>query len=390
MLIKHTFFLDQGETLGGAERFMIDFLKTLNKSDYKRLHPILVGGKIEKYKNNLQNEEENINFNFPSVRGNYVRKCIACFNIFFAARRLKKLAKSQHAIRFFSNTPRTHFVMLLAKKFFNIQGLWVAYFHDFTTRPKFLLQCICNSSDFLLVNSLPTRKYLRDRINVSNFKKIKIVENGLDFSRIPEAQPSKKIEKILCLGRIDPRKGQKFLVEVANILQKENLHFFIVGDSFSLDKKTVQYEQEIKNLAQKNNLKNIHFLSAVEEPFDVILESDMMVVLSTESETFGRVVIEGLACGKLVLAFDITGPREILKSFESFVQNTNETKTLKTLPILRIKKQNSETLAKKIQFFQKHPEIVKEYTVHARNFVEQHFSLIDTKKRLLNVLLEQY
>jgi glycosyltransferase involved in cell wall biosynthesis len=386
--MKNTFFLDQGETLGGAERFLLDFFSSLNRAEIRRLHPMVVGGQAEAYKNLLPTEIEIVDFQFPSVRGGPLRKIIACIKIFSAARKLAQTVRKHNATRIFSNTPRTHFVMLLAQKIFGVQSLWVAYFHDFTTRPNFLLRNICKNADFLLVNALPTRKFLRDRIPEYLYEKIKIVENGLDFSVIPAPQPAQKIEKILCLGRLDPRKGQKFFVETAAILQKTNpdLYFFIVGDSFEQDPRTTQYEREIKTFAAENKLHNVHFLPGVPDPFPVIQEADMLVVLPTEPETFGRVVIEALACGKLVLAFDETGPREILQQYESFLRTQKI-----PLPIaLRVEKQNPHALAEKIKFFAEHPDTVPPLTTQARAFVEKNFSLSDTKKRLLNVILEAY
>ena len=129
------------------------------------------------------------------------------------------------------------------------------------------------------------------------------------------------------------------------------------------------------------------FLPSVDQPFDVISESDLLLVLPTEPETFGRVVIEGLACGKLVIAFDEVGPREILQAFEAFVnQQSKEPPSEK----LRVAKQNSQALAQKIQYFTQYPLELQKYTTLARSFVEQNFDLQNTKKRLLNVLLEQY
>ncbi|MDH3324437.1 MAG: glycosyltransferase family 4 protein, partial [Candidatus Peregrinibacteria bacterium] len=313
------------------------------------------------------------------------RKTLATLKIFSAARKFKRLAEIENATTFFTNTPRTHFVVFVAKKFLGLKGKWIAVFHDFTTRPDVLLKQICHSADILVANSMPTRKYLRERIAEPDTKKIRLIENGVEFNdNIPTPNPPKKLENLLILGRFDPQKGQLFAVKTAEILKKHlpNLKFKITGSSVASDPRTTDYEEKTKFFVKSHNLNNITFSENVSNPFSEILKHDAVLILSTTPETFGRVVIETLACGKFIIAFDQTGPREILENFEKFVlKQTGK----QEVPTLRCDI-NEHSLAEKIKFFVKNFNQTIPFTQNARKFVETNFDFRETKKGLLNVI----
>jgi glycosyltransferase involved in cell wall biosynthesis len=383
MARKKTFFLDQGETLGGAERFLLDFFQTLSPTEIKQIQPVVIGAKQEQYRTLLPEQIEIVPFRYTSLRGNIFRRFLVLFSLVRDAWKLRKLSSHHQAGTFFSNTPRTHFVMLLAKKLFFLPGRWIVMNHDFTV-PRFLLRSIAGQADALIANSIPCREYLRKNISKRNQEKIKIIENGIDFARIPRASSPKKIERVLMLGRIDPRKGQIFAVEAADLLQERNpdVKFFIAGDSFEEDVRTGYYKNKIHQFVRERHLENLYFVGEVPNPFEVIADADCVLVLPTEPETFGRIVIEALALGKLVISFDETGPREILKNFERFLGNHKDS-------LFLVEKQNSMSLAERIGFFADHPEEVAQLTLRGREFVEKHFSIGETKKRLMNLLLEK-
>ena len=384
---RKTFFLEQAETLGGAERFTIDFLDSLSPTELRQLSPLVVGAKSKEYRDKLPDRIDVQDFIFPSVRGNFWGKVQALFRLLQSAWELKQLAKKHNARQFFSNTPRTHFVMFLAKTCFFLPGKWIVMIHDFTI-PNFLLWNIARTCHIIIANSTPCREYLRTHIRKQDYRKMRLIENGIDFRKIPDATAPQEIKNILLLGRIDPRKGQIFALQSADLLQERNpdLQFWIAGSSFPEDPRTEQYEKEIKQFAQDRNLQNVHFLGEVEDPFETIEKADCLLVLPTEPETFGRTVIEGLVMKKLVLIFDEVGPRDIMRGFRQFI----ETQTHKTPPLsLMVESQNAMSLAEKIGFFADHPEEVSPFTEYARPFVQKRFSIEETRKQLFTVFLEK-
>jgi glycosyltransferase involved in cell wall biosynthesis len=377
-----TLFLDQGETLGGAERFLIDFLKSLNLVEQRTIRPVILGAKIPEYRQMIGDSAKILDFDYPQVRGGVFKKLLASGRLLQAAKKLKEIIEHENIGQVFANTPRTIFILWIAKFFFHLKARAIIMIHDFTI-PQFLLRKISAKTDIIIVNSVPTRTIVRQIIPAEYYGKMRIVENGIDLNPLAPLSGGKvqKIEKVLIIGRLDPKKGQMYLLQAAKLLQDENsdLKFFIVGSSFPQDPRTVEYEKELRKFAEIHDLKNVFFLPEVENPFEAIMGADMVLALSTEPETFGRIVTEGLAMGKLVLSFDQMGPRDILKNFARFCN-------LSVQPLL-VQKNSAKDLAKKIQFFAENPDVLEEFVKNSRDFVEKNYPLRETKKRFMNILV---
>ncbi len=332
----------------------------------------MVGATSREYRNLLPPHIERRNFKWPSVRGNKIR---AMWQLFFAARRLKKLVQKERATQVFANTPRTIFVAYLAKRFFRMPAKFIMMVHDFTI-PVGLLRRILQTADIIVVNSIPTRKYVLTQLPKNQSKKLRIVENGVDFGRVPDTQPVTQVKNVLLIGRVDPRKGQKYAVQAA--VKLPELQFRIVGSPFPGDLRTMDYDCEIREIVHEHHLQNVTFVSEVLDPFLEIMKADIVLVLPTEPETFGRVVTEALACGRPVIAFDRTGPGDILRQFEA----------AERLPSLRAIPDNTDSVVERLSYFLHHPADLKKIASVARRFVKRHYPLTETVKRLVFVLSE--
>lgn len=384
---RQTFWLDQAEFMGGAEYFSLDFFEALTPTEFRLLQPTIVGAKHPEYKKRLPDSVPTQTLNFPGVSGHPVRQLLAVANLWWQARRLRPMTDKEATPQWVTNTPRAHFLMWMAKAFWRTPGRWVAIFHDFTTRPPWLLRMIAKRADILIANSMPTRQYLRDVLYESQYKKIRIIENGVDFDKVPHCEPPQSIHKILHLGRIDPKKGQLHTAEMADLLLERNpeLTFTLVGKSVAQDPRTTAYEAEIRAFIDKRKLPNITLPGAVEDPFAQIKSHDALVVLPTEPETFGRIAVEGLACHRLVIAFDQTGPREILSGYHHWLIKKGHLPPNTPNPLL-IEANNSMTLAETLAYFADKPDEAALYMKHGREYVEANYHLKETKKRLVAVL----
>ena len=193
---------------------------------------------------------------------------------------------------------------------------------------------------------------------------------------------------MLNLGRIDPRKGQMYFAESADLLQERNpdLKFSIIGDSVKTDAATTAYETDLWQFKKDRQVENLSLKPGVKKALQTIGEYDGLVFTPTEPETFGRVVIEALSLGKLVIAFEQTGPKEILEHYQRWLQQKKDLVVTEENQLL-VESGNAMSLAERIAYFADNPSEVEKYTAHAAEFVEQNYSLAETKKRLLEVLL---
>lgn len=113
------------------------------------------------------------------------------------------------------------------------------------------------------------------------------------------------------LGRLDPQKGQDDFIRAIPILLKHqtNLHFVIAGDE---TKSQHGYKKKLENLSIELGVNDyvqfIPFTNAVPEFMSAI----DFFILPSHAETFGFVLIEAMAMGKMIIATDAGGVPEII------------------------------------------------------------------------------
>lgn len=114
-------------------------------------------------------------------------------------------------------------------------------------------------------------------------------------------------------GRLSAWKGQGFFIEVIEKLLQHNdaVHGLIVGGA---DPKKADYEQSLKSEVQKRGLsEHISFAGHRSDMENIYSRAAVVVNLSQHAEPFGRTVIESLAMGTPVVAFNSGGPAESLR-----------------------------------------------------------------------------
>lgn len=159
-----------------------------------------------------------------------------------------------------------------------------------------------------------TRSYASTSIILWKYK-TDIVPTGIDVNKfnIMDASSLKKkygLENkkiVLFVGRLEPQKGLRYLVESMNHLNKD-ISLIIIGEGTEKNK--------IKDIIGKLNLvKRVHLLGKIDEKLLPLHYNmcDVFVLPSTNRlEAFGLVLIEAMACGKPVVATDMPGIKEVV------------------------------------------------------------------------------
>ena len=150
-------------------------------------------------------------------------------------------------------------------------------------------------------------------------EKYEIIPNGIDTNRFsPEGNKIEKFLKyefkILYVGRLEPRKGFPILLKAFELIHyKIPAVLIVVGKGIE--------EEKYKSMVPKE-LKDKVFFEGFVEP-DKLPEyyrtCDLYVAPSLGGETFGIVLLEGMASGKCVIASNIDGYNEVIKNFENGV-----------------------------------------------------------------------
>lgn len=140
-----------------------------------------------------------------------------------------------------------------------------------------------------------------------------IVPNGIDVERFraprprPREMPSDEI-CILCVGRLEARKGVENLVRAGGRLTASaRVRLVIVGDG--------PERRRLETLARQDGVSVVFAGAVADRELPAYFQaSDIVCAPSLGGESFGIVLLEAMACGKPVVASDIDGYAELLRA----------------------------------------------------------------------------
>ena len=141
------------------------------------------------------------------------------------------------------------------------------------------------------------------------------IHNGIDLSALrgvrPELSPGPR--RVGIIGRIMPRKGQRFFLEAVSRLRGEfpGLEAYVIGRATAED---ATYEKELRELCHRLGIDGcVRWTGYLNDPLGLIASLDVAVHAAIEPEPFGRVILESLALGVPTVATAIGGPVEIIE-----------------------------------------------------------------------------
>ncbi|MFA6304866.1 MAG: glycosyltransferase family 4 protein [Patescibacteria group bacterium] len=254
---------------------------------------------------------------------------------------------------------------------------WHSYFFKFYS--LIFLHQLIKRADAVIVNS---EDYLKQSL-VQQFYlkypgKFKIMPNGVDinnFRPLPADQTladkyglgGKKV--ILFVGGLDSAhyfKGVNYLIKALEILNREDVKLIIVGDG---DLRPI-YEDlaESYGLSEKIIFTGYISDSALSGHYHL---ADIFVLPSIDqSEAFGMVLLEAMACAKPVVAANLPGVRKVV--------GINESGRL-------FKPKDVGQLVTQLKFFLDNPAQAIEYGARGRKRVEETYSWQIITRDLLDI-----
>jgi glycosyltransferase involved in cell wall biosynthesis len=182
-----------------------------------------------------------------------------------------------------------------------------------------------------------------------------------------ENQKNKKGDTILYVGQIKAMKGLECLIEAFYLLKnEENLtpKLVLVGIPTRLID-----EIFLEDLKKKAEGLNVEFLGLKEHKIlPIIYNQADIFVLPSLSEALGMVIMEAMACEVPVIAFNISGPKELIKDgVNGFL----------------VEPKNSKILKEKLAILLKNPELRKSFGKKGRDTIEDAVKLIDKNYKKL-------
>jgi len=144
---------------------------------------------------------------------------------------------------------------------------------------------------------------------------IKIIPNGINIKdyNLTRQPDNLDIPTILFIGRLERRKGVKYLIKAFALLQNKhpNVQLIIAGDGPGRNK--------LEDLVQSLGLNNVSFLGYISEKDKKILlaKSNLFCSPAIFGESFGIVLLEAMAAGIVTVAGNNSGYKEVLKDVGS-------------------------------------------------------------------------
>lgn len=139
---------------------------------------------------------------------------------------------------------------------------------------------------------------------------IEVIPNGIRLNNFKKLQskPKKKLKTILFVGRLERRKGVKYLIDAyADLVQRhDDVELLIVGDG--------RLRERLEARVKKLNIPRVSFLGFVSEAEKLRLmqEADVFCSPALFGESFGIVLLEAMACGAVVVCGNNDGYQTVM------------------------------------------------------------------------------
>lgn len=203
--------------------------------------------------------------------------------------------------------------------------------------------------DRLVAVSEPAAAYVKSQSTAP----ITMIPNGIDLSkyRKPKKRPVNKLKQIFYVGRLEKRKGVRYLIEAVSFLQQwhPDVSLIIAGDG-PLREQLVEYAKD-----QNVDATFLGFISE-DKKVELLQHSDLFVAPAIHGESFGIVLLEAMACGIPIIAGDNPGYRSVLAGVGS---------------VSLVNPRHSEDMARRMELMLFTPQLQKLWLNWSNDYVQQ-------------------
>jgi glycosyltransferase involved in cell wall biosynthesis len=181
--------------------------------------------------------------------------------------------------------------------------------------------------DRVVCVSRTVREHMLDKGRIPD-EKLVLIPNGIDLKRFAVPRPDQVRTSIreelnipldapvfITVARFHPEKGPEDLVEVIRLIlsNEQTAHFVVVGDGWQGD------EAEELTFSLSELSERVHF-TGVRQDVPRLLTAADVFVFTSPCEGLGLAVLEAMAAGVPVAAFDVPGIREAAGEYAALVE----------------------------------------------------------------------
>jgi glycosyltransferase involved in cell wall biosynthesis len=313
-------YLNHSAQISGAENSLRALLWQFRRA-HPEVEPVIALPGMGPYPELLRDEEWNVTF-APLRRlqrpSNLVSGMRALFHVLRMTPFVARLASRTRSQLIHSNSTTDHLVGGLAAARTMKPAIW--HVRDLVSLQR-IAPALAQRATWVVAISGCVAEHLRqDGVPP---EKVRLIHNGLDPDEwYPREQSQLRNSLSLpadtflfgCVGQLTPWKNQAAFIEAAaRLSQDENCahaRFVILGGN--LWGEHDDYVQQLRDLIRQHNLQErFNFIPHQVNNVDALSALDA-IVLASHDEPFGRVLIEGMALRKVVIAYASNGPLEII------------------------------------------------------------------------------
>lgn len=372
-------FLDQSGKPGGAELCLLDIAKPFSDSC---LVGLFADGDFRKLLENYQVPVKVLTTKSITIRkkSSFLSSLISIQHIIPLVNAVISHAKNYDLI--YANTQKALVVGAIAS--FLTRVPLVYHLHDILSLEHFShinLQIAINFANrfasLVITNSQASKDAFIQAGGISQL--VEVVYNGFDMKnyqvseyQIQQIRNNLAVENKFVIGhfsRLSPWKGQHILIEaLAHV--PDNITAILVGDALFGEYEYVrELHQKVHHLQLEHRVKFLGFRQDIPQ---LMSACDLVTHTSIAPEPFGRVIVEAMLCGKIVIAAKSGGAVELIENgTNGFLVTPNQ----------------PQELADIIKYCFDQQQQIQNIAIYARQLGQQKFDLNVINQKIQQLIL---
>jgi len=344
---KILFVSNNGGFYGGGEISLFELIKNLDSSKFDSVV-------VFSQKGNFYSQIADLGIiarvvRMPSLKGP------GLLSLPFSGRQLLAVIREHDTDVIHANSSRSMIYAGLVGRLARVPVIWHVRVMDLD---PILDPVLAMLSTRIIVNSAAVAERFDDS------KKVSVIHNGVDLKKFNpdvdgesirgELSIHEKEKVVTIVGRLDEWKGHRFFLEAARdvLAQLQMVRFLVVGDGV--------LRNELETLSEELGKAKEVIFCGHRDDIPQILSASNVVVSSSLSEGFGRVIVEAMAMAKPVVGTRVGGVPEVVVDGVSGIL---------------VEPENSEELANATLSLLKDPEHAREMGIAGFNRVKESFSI---------------
>lgn len=335
--IKILYILNASTKYGGANKSFLNIILNLNRNIFEPVILLPKEGEIVSILEELNCKVYIVNFfqdTYPPTIS-LKHKLFYLVNLFrfritnfIKSKKIKSIIIKEKIDLIHSNVGTIHFGHKISKKL-RIPHVWhLREYQDldfnfkiYPSKSQFIKKLYSNDQNIIIT------KNIFEYFKLSNSNS-KVVYNGIKDLESFRYNKNKS-NYFLFAGRLEENKGIKNLINSFikyKSYYNSDTKLYIAGDT-----NNQEYKAILMSLVEKNNLKNDILFLGMRTDIDDLMFNAKALIVSSPNEGFGRISIEALFNGCLVIGYDNAGTAEIFRNKEYGFLYSDEDQLLELL-----------------------------------------------------------